>query len=73
LQILKIHTRQLKEEGLLDDRLDLAKIARLAKNYTGAELESVVRNAVSLAMSIGNDVNDFSKQLTTKKGTKVTQ
>jgi hypothetical protein len=39
----------------------------------GAELESVVMNAASLGMSKGNDLNDFSKQLTTKKGTKVTQ
>jgi len=36
LQILKIHTKQLKEENLLAKNVDLAEIARLAKNYTGA-------------------------------------
>ena len=38
LQILKIHAKQLKEENLLAKDVDLAEIARLAKNYTGAEL-----------------------------------
>jgi vesicle-fusing ATPase len=36
LQILKIHTKQLREEKLLARNVDLEEIARLAKNYTGA-------------------------------------
>lgn len=36
IQILKIHTKKLEEEGLLDKKVDLASIARAAKNYTGA-------------------------------------
>jgi vesicle-fusing ATPase len=72
LQILKIHTRNLKKEGALDEKLDLAEIAKLAKNYTGAELEAVVRNVVTIALNSDNDLKDFSKQLTTKKDVKVT-
>jgi vesicle-fusing ATPase len=49
------------------------EISRIAKNYTGAELEAVVKNASSYAMSKGNDIMDFSKQLEIKAGTKVTQ
>jgi vesicle-fusing ATPase len=62
----------LKEEGVLDGKLDLAEIAKLAKNYTGAELEAVVRNVVTIALKSDNDLKDFSKQLTTKKDIKVT-
>lgn len=72
MQILKIHTRTLAEQGLLDKDVDLVGLARLAKNYTGAELEAVVKNASSYAMTKGNDMMDFSKNLEIKKGTRVT-
>jgi hypothetical protein len=36
-------------------------------------LEAVVKNASSYAMTKGNNVMDFSKQLTIQAGTKVTQ
>jgi vesicle-fusing ATPase len=71
IQILKIHTKQLQEEGLLDKGVSLSEIARVAKNYTGAELEAVIKNASSYAMTKGNNLMDFSKQLTIKEGTKV--
>ena len=61
LQILKIHTKQLKEESLLAKNVDLPEIATMAKNYTGAEIEAVVKNAASYAMTKDNDIMDFSK------------
>lgn len=71
MQILQIHTKQLQEEGLLDKEVSLREVARIAKNYTGAELEAVIKNASSYAMTKGNNLNDFSKQLTIQAGTKV--
>ena len=38
LQILKIHTKQLREDKLLAKNVDLEEIARLAKDYTDAQL-----------------------------------
>ena len=38
-------------------------MGRIAKNYTGAELEAVVKNAASYAMTKGNNIMDFTKQL----------
>lgn len=61
------------EEGLLDKSVSLAEVARVAKNYTGAELEAVVKNASSYAMTKGNNLMDFSRQLTIQAGTKITQ
>lgn len=45
----------------------------MAKNYTGAELEAVVKNASSYAMTKDNDIMDFSKELSIKSGTAIDQ
>ncbi len=58
----------------MDDKLDLAEIAKIAKNYTGAELEAVVRYVVALAMNRGTtDLKDVTKQLTLKSTMKITK
>ena len=53
--------------------VNLAELAKLAKNYTGAELESLVKNASSFAMTKGNDIMDFSKEMEIKAGTSINQ
>jgi vesicle-fusing ATPase len=35
---------------LLERDVDLAELARLTKNYTGAEIEAVCRSAISFAL-----------------------
>ena len=44
----------------------------MTKNYTGAEIEAVVKNASSYAMMKGNDIMDFSKEMKLQKGLTVT-
>lgn len=51
LQILELHTRSLQKNGYLATDVVLPTIASLTKNYTGAELEGLVRTARSAAMS----------------------
>ena len=51
LAILKIHTRKMKENKVLDDDVDLALLAQMTKNYTGADIESMVKLACSNALS----------------------
>jgi len=50
-QILGIHTRKLRESGMLDPDVDLDYVAKHTKNYSGAELEGVVKAAASNAIS----------------------
>lgn len=38
LQILQIHTKQLLKNKLLDSKCSLEELARLTKNFTGAEI-----------------------------------
>ena len=57
--ILSIHTNKMKNAGYLQN-IDLNEIALLTKNFTGAELESVVKNAVSYCISKELDPSNLS-------------
>nr|CCC89325.1 unnamed protein product [Trypanosoma congolense IL3000] len=50
-EILRIHTRGMMENKILSKDVDLEELARLTKNYSGAELEGVVRSASSNAFN----------------------
>lgn len=51
VQILDIHTRRMKEFKKIDKDVDAAELATLTKNFSGAELEGLVRAAQSSAMN----------------------
>jgi vesicle-fusing ATPase len=57
LQIFNIHTAALAREGALADDVDLATLAREAKNYSGAEIEGIVRAANSNPLFNGLDTS----------------
>ena len=50
VQILEIHTARMREHQLLDPDVDLEELAKETKNFTGAEIEGLVRAAQSTAM-----------------------
>lgn len=50
-QILNIHTTRMKEYKKLDTDVDLKELAGLTKNFSGAELEGLVRAAQSTALN----------------------
>ena len=64
-QILGIHTRSMRESKprrIADDALDrLPEIAARTKNFSGAELEGLVKAATSYAMARCVDVKDLKK------------
>ncbi|VDD89773.1 unnamed protein product [Enterobius vermicularis] len=51
LQILKIHTSTMKEYNKLDPDVNLELLAKKTKNFSGAEIEGLVRAAQSTAMN----------------------
>lgn len=51
VQILKIHTAQMRKHGNLDPNVNLAEIAHLTKNFSGAEINGLVRSATSFALN----------------------
>ncbi|MEM4757073.1 MAG: CDC48 family AAA ATPase, partial [Desulfurococcaceae archaeon] len=46
LEILKIHTRRLREMGVLSDDVDLEKLAEITHGFTGADLAALIKEAV---------------------------
>lgn len=60
LDILKIHTNKMNQTGYLDSNVNLSEIAEITKNFTGAELESVVKNAVSYSIAKELDPSNLS-------------
>lgn len=63
VQIFKIHTKEMLANGILGQDVDLNKLAAETKNYTGSEIEKVVKCAISYSMNRNHDLMNFSKQL----------
>uniref|UniRef100_A0A671XHA1 Vesicle-fusing ATPase n=1 Tax=Sparus aurata TaxID=8175 RepID=A0A671XHA1_SPAAU len=51
IQILNIHTARMRQHELLSTDVDIKELAVETKNYSGAELEGLVRAAQSTAMN----------------------
>lgn len=43
--------------------MDLRRLAKLTKNYTGAEIMSLTRSATTFSLNRHHDLMDFSKEL----------
>nr|WCZ58294.1 vesicular-fusion protein SEC18 [Paratrimastix eleionoma] len=71
LQILNIHTRKIKTSGHLASDVNISQIASLTPNYTGAELEGVVKAATSHAIFRKTDFKNFGKGVETNEDTQV--
>ena len=65
LEILSIHTNTMKINNYLSQDVDLRYLSKITKNYTGAELEGLVKNATSYSLSREYENKD-NKILVTK-------
>ena len=62
-EIFAIHTKTMTKNNLLASDVNLDKLAKLTKNYTGAEIESVVKSAASFFINKNFNILDFNKPL----------
>jgi len=60
VEILNIHTSAMRENGLLEAAVSIPAIAKSTRNFSGAELEGLVRAATSFAMSREVDVHNLA-------------
>ncbi|KDQ64451.1 hypothetical protein JAAARDRAFT_28082 [Jaapia argillacea MUCL 33604] len=51
LQILTIHTSKMRTNGVMDRDVDLLELAALTKNFSGAEINGLVKSATSFAFN----------------------
>jgi vesicle-fusing ATPase len=65
LQILHIHTKAMSESKRIDPTIDFTEYARKTKNYTGAEIEALVKGASSYAIS--REINFTAGKLNKEK------
>ncbi|GBG84791.1 hypothetical protein CBR_g39167 [Chara braunii] len=63
LQILHIHSGKMRENQYLDRSVDLAQLAEMTKNFSGAELEGLVKSAASFALNRQINPDDLSQPL----------
>ncbi|KAK3431413.1 hypothetical protein EUGRSUZ_E03294 [Eucalyptus grandis] len=61
LQIFQIHTNKMKENSFLAPDVNLSALAARTKNYSGAEIEGVVKSAVSYALNRQLSLDDLTK------------
>ncbi|KAK4759756.1 hypothetical protein SAY87_022887 [Trapa incisa] len=61
LQIFQIHTNKMKENSFLGPDVNLQELAARTKNYSGAEIEGVVKSAVSFALNRQLSLDDLTK------------
>lgn len=50
-QILKIHTQKMRENSVMDTDVDLAELAQMTKNFSGAEISGLIKSATSFAFN----------------------
>ncbi|KAJ1914281.1 transport between ER and Golgi ATPase protein [Mycoemilia scoparia] len=58
LQILNIHTSKIRNNGMLENDVDLLELAELTKNFSGAEIAGLVKSASSFAFNRHVKVGD---------------
>ncbi|KAK3431474.1 hypothetical protein EUGRSUZ_E03103 [Eucalyptus grandis] len=60
-EIFEIHTKKMNENSFLADDVILEDLAAWTKNYSGAEIEGVVKSAVSYALNRQLSLDDLTK------------
>lgn len=67
LQIFNIHTKTMKKNNLIGADVSMPILAELTKNYTGAEIEAVVKSANSFALNRHHNLMNFNQRLIIEK------
>ena len=62
-QILKIHSNKMSENKFLSKDVDVSDLAKKTQNYSGAEIEGLVKSAVSFALTRHVNVADITAEI----------
>lgn len=62
-QILRIHTSKMQANGMLANDVELAELASVTKNYSGAEIEGLCKSAAAFALNRHVDYTNIGKKI----------
>ncbi len=71
-EIFNIHMKSMLDNKLVDNTVNIDELARKSKNFTGAEIETLVKRAASYAMncfSLGQNVDKKQQKVEKKPST----
>mmetsp|Transcript_57776 Transcript_57776/g.151953 ORF Transcript_57776/g.151953 Transcript_57776/m.151953 type:complete len:735 (-) Transcript_57776:49-2253(-) len=60
VEILNIHTKHMRAKGYLDSSVSIAALAAQTKNFSGAEIEGLIRSATSYALNRKVNITDMA-------------
>ncbi|GAB66301.1 N-ethylmaleimide sensitive fusion protein [Plasmodium cynomolgi strain B] len=63
IQILNIHTKSMRKSNKLSADVNIVELAEKTPNFSGAEIEGLVRNTVSYAFERHINFNDLTKPI----------
>ncbi|KAK5782297.1 AAA family ATPase SEC18 PWA37_005297 [Arxiozyma heterogenica] len=66
LQIFEIQTKKMRENNMMDSDVSLAELAALTKNFSGAEIEGLVKSASSFAINKNINIGKGATKLNPK-------
>lgn len=58
---MAIHTKSMRENNLVESDVNLAELAALSKNFSGAEIAGLIRSATSFALVRHTEVGQMAK------------
>jgi len=67
VQIFRIHTTKMRQNNYMAEDIQLEELAAFTKNYSGAEIEGVVKAATSYAFSRQIDSKNMTKPIDPEK------
>ncbi|KAK7195573.1 vesicular-fusion protein nsf [Novymonas esmeraldas] len=63
VEIFRIHTRGMRDNNIMSSEVNLEELSKMTKNYSGAEIEGVVRDATSNAFNRHIDLDHPDKMV----------
>jgi len=67
LQIIRIHTNKMRTNNFMGEDVSLEDLAEKTKNFSGAEIEGLVKSATSFAFNKQIDASNPTKPLEASK------
>ena len=70
IEIFNIHTKNMRDNNLIESSVKIEELSRMSKNFTGAEIETLVKRAASSAMNCFGIISSHENSTKNNKSNK---